>query len=846
MFAKKSISRILFGFLTFVFLLIGVPPVQAEAPVNPLYATGDFLWGKSMGGTGMDSGYRIPVDSSGNVYTTGFFSGIADFDPGTGISNLTSVGSGDIFVSKLNSSGDFLWVKGMGGTSDDGGTGITVDSSGNVYTTGFFLGTADFDPGIGTSSLTSAGIYDIFISKLENEVTSIPTQFVVTKTADTNDGACDSDCSLREAIATAPTGTTINFVPNLSGATINLTSTLILYRDVILDGSALDSKITISGDTDNDGAGDVRVFNVNNGVTAALNSLVITKGLASGVDGDGGGISNDGMLIVTNSKLSDNSAIHYGGGISNNGTLTVTNSTLSTNTASGGGGIFTYGALTVTNSTIAGNTASGGGGIMQLSFGVPISISNSTLSGNSAQDGGGIYVQYELTATNSTIVGNSATDEGGGVYSTGVLKLINTTFSGNSALTSGGGIYNGNILEYANTIIANSTSGGDCFTNQWGGVIKNIHNLAEDDSCSASLNGDPNLGPLADNGGSTQTMALLPTSPAINAGDNDTCEITDQRGITRPQGAHCDIGAFEYVNDTPPLVLSINRVNTNPTSASSVRFTVTFSELVTGVDTTSPQFDGFSLNSLGISDAFITNVSGSGITYTVTVNTGTGNGTIRLEVPDTATITDMSGQPLANLPFTSGEIYTIIKGTTFSSIAPNDGWVLEKSETSNQGGTKNTNGLLRIGDDAKNRQYRLLLYFDTSSLPNNAIISRVTLKIKQAGIAGANPFTTHGELFADMAKGFFGKSALENADFQARGVPRPNVGRFTPVAGELDWYQLVLSPANFQYINLNGVTQFRLRFAKDDDNDKKADFITFYSGDDATSPPQLIVEYTTP
>ena len=145
------------------------PPVaQAEPLARPLYASGDFAWAKSMGGTSSDTGLGITVDSSGNVYTTGSFRETADFDPGAGTFNLTSAGGFDIFVSKLDSSGNFVWAKSMGGTGNDYGYSIAVDSNGNVYTTGIFSGTADFDPGAGTFNLTSAGGDDIFVSKLDS------------------------------------------------------------------------------------------------------------------------------------------------------------------------------------------------------------------------------------------------------------------------------------------------------------------------------------------------------------------------------------------------------------------------------------------------------------------------------------------------------------------------------------------------------------------------------------------------------------------------------------------------------------------------------------------------------
>jgi hypothetical protein len=138
--------------------------------VSKLDSSGALLWAKSFDGSSDDGGYSIAVDSAGNVYTSGFFGGTfggtVDFDPGAGTTNLTSAGGYDVFVSKLDSSGALLWAKSFGGSSDDFGYSIAVDSAGNVYTTGYFRGTSDFDPGAGTTNLTSAGGYDVFVLKL--------------------------------------------------------------------------------------------------------------------------------------------------------------------------------------------------------------------------------------------------------------------------------------------------------------------------------------------------------------------------------------------------------------------------------------------------------------------------------------------------------------------------------------------------------------------------------------------------------------------------------------------------------------------------------------------------------
>ncbi len=333
-------------------------------------------------------------------------------------------------------------------------------------------------------------------------LTNLPacsTPITVTSNADSGAG------TLRQALLDVCAGGTINFAnPVMSGATITLTSgELVIGKNLTIDGSALASPISISGNNA------VRVFMVNSGVTANLIGLRIINGYASGTSG--AGIYNAGVLMVSNSTLSGNNTTNGGAGIWNlsSGTLLVSNSTFSGNNAASGGGIVSQGVLTVSNSTFFSNTAlSGGGG---------------------GYSGGGIY------------------------NSSGTLTVLNSTFSGNGAANVGGGIYNiFGTLNYANTIIANSTGGGDCVNNAMnGGVIGvNTNNLVQDGSCSAALSGDPLLNALADNGGRTATMALRPGSPAIDAGNDATCAAApvndlDQRGVARPQGAHCDIGAYE-------------------------------------------------------------------------------------------------------------------------------------------------------------------------------------------------------------------------------------------------------------------------------------------------------------
>ncbi len=136
-------------------------------PIAPAHGQ-DFVWARAMGGTGVDGANGVAVDAGGNVYTAGVFQGTVDFDPGAGTFNLTAVGDFDIFVQKLDSDGNLVWARAMGGTGVDSANGVAVDASGNVYTAGSFQDTVDFDPGAGVVNLTSAGGNDIFVQKLDS------------------------------------------------------------------------------------------------------------------------------------------------------------------------------------------------------------------------------------------------------------------------------------------------------------------------------------------------------------------------------------------------------------------------------------------------------------------------------------------------------------------------------------------------------------------------------------------------------------------------------------------------------------------------------------------------------
>lgn len=136
--------------------------------VIKLDPNGDLIWAKNLSGADEEIGRGVTVDDAGNVYTVGQFIGTTDFKPGGGSEDLTSDGNADIFISKLNASGSFVWAKRMGGGGNDIGYSITLDNANNILTTGYFMGTADFDPNAGIADLSSEGSLDIFLSKLDN------------------------------------------------------------------------------------------------------------------------------------------------------------------------------------------------------------------------------------------------------------------------------------------------------------------------------------------------------------------------------------------------------------------------------------------------------------------------------------------------------------------------------------------------------------------------------------------------------------------------------------------------------------------------------------------------------
>lgn len=394
----------------------------------------------------------------------------------------------------------------------------------------------------------------------------------VTSTADSGPG------SLRDAIANASSGETINF--NLpSSATITLTSgPLMVGTSLTISGPGA-SNLAVSGNSAS------QVFVVAGGVQVSISNLTVENGMApycaygGGISNSGtltltqvvmsgnvvgyspctapggGAIVNGGTLILQNSTLTGNSAYRWGGGINNGGIANVVNSTFVNNSGLDGAAFFNSGTLTVTGSTFYQNSAgcgAGGGGVIEENNTGKATFFNSTMVSNSACLGGAI------------------SDYGG------QIQIAFSTLSGNAANYQGGSLYGGPIT-IKNSILANSPLAGNCSV---GSSTSGGFNLSDDDSCSSFLTatGDMNgvsayLDPngLQNNGGPTQTIALVQGSPAIDAIPVADCTDTagnpvtvDQRGISRPQGPACDIGAYELVEGPEASTSSAQNFNGTP------------------------------------------------------------------------------------------------------------------------------------------------------------------------------------------------------------------------------------------------------------------------------------------
>jgi len=191
------------------------------------------------------------------------------------------------------------------------------------------------------------------------------------------------------------------------------------------------------------------------------------------------------------------------------------------------------------------------------------------------------------------------------------------------------------------------------------------------------------------------------------------------------------------------------------------------------------------------------------------------------------------------------ELFTPV-AKTYTSAGTYDGWVIESGEESEVGGRVDSQStLLYVGDAANDQQYRAILHFDTSSLPNNAVITQAVLKVKKQGVTGGNPFNSLGPLLVDLRKPAFGAPSLESMDFETAADLNGGGTVGSGLSG--GWHTAFLDPSAYPFIHTYGTTQMRLRFSLGDNDNQSADFLKLFSGDAAVGDqPYLYLEYYVP
>jgi hypothetical protein len=370
--------------------------------------------------------------------------------------------------------------------------------------------------------------------------------------------------SLRSALAITPADGQIDFQPGLTGTILLTSGTLNITKNVSIVGPGVGALLISGGDT-------ATVFGIaSSSLNVAIRDMTITDGAAPF---QGGGILSFGTLLLHNVEVTSSTAVAGGGGIYNGGILTLTTSTVSGNVAGSatnagkGAGIMNAGILTLSRSSV---------------------LSNATLEGG---DGAGIYNFNTASLTNSLVAGNASSGAGGGLWTQSPLTLQNSTIAGNVAAIGGGLAVSpgGTPAQLTNTIVA--LNGADTGPDVWGATAASTFNLIGIGAGSSGLDDgeggnqvgtagnpiDPLLGGLQFNGGPGLSVALLPGSPAIDAGGNTGAPATDQRGFNRLVNGIVDVGAYEY---QPPATATVLTSNNNPSEENEP---VTFSATVTGL-----------------------------------------------------------------------------------------------------------------------------------------------------------------------------------------------------------------------------------------------------------------------
>jgi len=564
--------------------------------------------------------------------------------------------------------------------------------------------------------------------------------FTVTRTDDTERGTCaPGDCSLREAIEAAnaltmeastitlPAGTYALSIAQRLSITADITITGAGSATTIVDGNhavgVFDTEgtdeidgVTVRSGLDASGQGGGGIYNGN---TLTATDLVLD---GNGTSGSGGGIFNVGNAYLIQSVIQNNTAA-VGGGLANDGLISLLGSytidgntssaegggvwndliayldntnpptppapptgggTISGNTSgTSGGGVYNTGIISLMNVALDGNSSTGAGGAF-WNFG-PLQLVNGTISRNTAGgDGAGVWNDDVAGLTNVTIAENSTSaGMGGGLWSEKTAILMSCTIAGNGASAGGGSVNSGGgTVEVQNTIFSANNP-----ENCSGAISSDGNNIDSGSSCTPTVAGDlpntdPLLGPLQHNPPAPsflETRALLAGSPAIDAAAGCPPPDTDERGVARPEGAACDIGAVETevsgatTTTTSPTTTSITAttiISATTTTTTSITTTTTITPATTTTTTTisvtTTTVPGATTTTTPATTTSTTNVTTTTITATTTTTGATTTTTIT--GPTTTTVTGATTTTLAATTTT-----TLVPTEVCGNCADDDG-----------------------------------------------------------------------------------------------------------------------------------------------------------------------------
>ncbi|MBI3163758.1 MAG: DNRLRE domain-containing protein [Chloroflexi bacterium] len=842
--------------------LTGLPYTNGET--YTVTKTTDAPWNTFLGGDGNDRSYAMIGDGLGNFYVSGISSS------GWGNPIQPYSGGDDVFLAKVDASGNLVWHTFIGGLFPENyGQELALDDNGDVYVAG------RGDSSWGNPVRPYSDLGDGFVTKINTSGQVLWTTFLGGATS--FDAAKGIEVKNGSVFVTghssASWGSPFNeWTGGIDGFLVSLDAgTGNLNWNTFLGGTGEDYLFTVHVDNSEN------IFLAGYS-TETWGTPVIAHTPGTNNDGFAAKFNAAGVLMWnTFMGSSEGSDMVYGMDESAAGDIYLAGRSPASwgdplNIHAGGGIDAFIAKMDPATGVLAWHRFVGGSG-SDFSWGIDVDENDNIhiVGGSDASWGspvrahaGGYEAFYARLNASGELLGNSFAGGGGADRGYGlVLGASNDIYlSGYSDATW-------------DTPIRAYTNGNDAFLVRLDMtgmpvVVSSVTRASENPTNASSVNfkvtfseavtgvdaGDFALSTSGVTGASVTGVSGAGNTytVTVNTGSGSgsiRLDVVDDDSITNassaPLSGGFSTGQAFLVDNLAPTVLSSMRGPINP-DTSGLNFTVTFSEPVTGVDVTD-----FGLTTTGVTGAGVSSVTGAGNTYTVNVNAGSGSGTVRLNIVDDDTILDavsnqLGGAGAGNGNYIAGETYSVTS-VTLNSIGTQDGHILESSENSGVGGTVNSTATsFYVGDNNADRQYLSVMHFDTSALPDTAVIASATLRVRQQGsFTGTNPFTTHGNLVAAVQNPYFGASnSLLAEDFQAAsGLAGIATFSSTPVSS---WFSAPLNPEGFLYVNLAGATQFRVGFTLDDNDDNGADYVAFSSGNNGTTAnrPQVVIQYYLP